>query len=451
MSAPTPIQLPAGGWALRPYQQPLWDYLIDGGKRAAAVWHRRAGKDAICLNWTAVAAHQRVATYWHMLPEYGQCRKAIWDAVNPHTGVRIIDQAFPKALRAKTREDEMMIRFKCGSSWQLVGSDNYDSLVGSPPAGVVFSEWALARPRAWDYLRPILAENDGWGLFIYTPRGRNHGLNTLETARADPAWFAQVLTVKDTEQIPAHVLANELRELVGMWGAEEGQRIYDQEYMCSFSAAIRGAYYGSILERLEVAKQITRVPYDPAYPVTTAWDLGIGDATAIWFLQPVGREVRVLDYYETTGQGLDHYAGVLRAKPYGYLEHLLPHDAEARELGTGRTRVETLQRLGIGRVRVMPRQSVDDGIAAVRNLLPLCFFDAEKCAEGLEALRSYRADFDEKHETLKATPVHDWASHGADAFRTGALGLRASPMSTRHGITSFDGSSRPRVIQAIMD
>ena len=159
------IQLPADGWRPRPYQRDVWNYLERGGKRAVAVWHRRAGKDEFCLRWASVAAFQKVGNYWHMLPMANQARRAIWEAVNPHTGKRRIDEAFPVALRETTREQEMMIRFKNGSTWQVVGSDNYDSLVGAPPVGVTFSEWALADPRAWAFIRPILLENDGWALF----------------------------------------------------------------------------------------------------------------------------------------------------------------------------------------------------------------------------------------------------------------------------------------------
>jgi hypothetical protein len=168
------IRLPHNNWRPRPYQQDLWKYLEKNGKRAVAIWHRRAGKDEVCLHWSAVAAHTRVGVYWHMLPEANQARKAVWDAVNPHSGLRRINEAFPRELRESTRETDMAIRFKSGSLWQLVGSDNYNSLVGSPPVGVVFSEFALADPSAWGYLRPILAENNGWALFITTPRGRNH-------------------------------------------------------------------------------------------------------------------------------------------------------------------------------------------------------------------------------------------------------------------------------------
>jgi phage terminase large subunit len=191
------IELPHD-WSPRDYQQPLWNYLHAGGKRAEAIWPRRHGKDDVALHYTAMAAHERVGVYWHLLPQHNQSRKAIWDAVNPHTGKRRIDEAFPVELRATTREQDMVIRFKNGSLWQVIGSDNYDALVGTPPVGVVFSEWALSDPQAWSMIRPILAENEGWALFITTPRGRNHAHRMYEMARESEDWFCERLTALDT-------------------------------------------------------------------------------------------------------------------------------------------------------------------------------------------------------------------------------------------------------------
>ncbi len=397
-----------------------------GGKRAVAVWHRRSGKDDVALHWTAVAAHQRPATYWHMLPLANQARRAVWEAVNAATSKRRIDEAFPKELRETSRENEMLIRFKCGSTWQFLGSDSYDALVGAPPAGIVFSEWSLADPRSWSYLRPILDENNGWAVFIYTPRGRNHGLTTLKLARSSPDWFAEVLTSHDTGIFEADRLATVRRELIMENGEADGAAIFAQEYECSFQAALVGSYYGGLMEAADKEGRIGSVPYDPAALVHTAWDLGIGDSTAIWFIQLVGQEIHWIDFYESSGVGLDHYAKVLKEKPYAYGQHLLPHDARARELGSGKTRVETLAGLGL-RSRVVPRQAVDDGINALRLMLPRSWFDAAKCERGIEALRSYRREWDEKMATFRPRPLHDWSSHAADAARAGALGLKQRP------------------------
>lgn len=410
------ILLP-NAWRPRPYQRRLWSYLEqDGPRRAVAVWHRRAGKDEVCLHWAACAAMRRVGNYWHMLPEAGQARKAIWDAVNPHTGRRRIDEAFPVEIRETTREADMQIKFVNGSMWQLVGSDNFNSLVGAPPAGLVFSEFALANPAAWDYLRPILAENGGSALFMFTPRGRNHAWKLYDLARGNPGWFAELLTVEDTGAIPPRVIAEERAS--GM-----SEDMVRQEYFCNFDAALPGAYYGKLLQQAEREGRTGRVPWAPELLTHTAWDLGIGDSTAIWFCQIVGQESRIIDYYENFGVGLDHYAKILREKPYVYGEHILPHDAQVADLSTGRSRLQTLAGLGIAG-RVLPREpNIEDGINAVRNLLPRCWFDAEKCGRGLEALRQYRCDYDVERDIYSARPRHDWTSHAADAFRYLARGL----------------------------
>ena len=416
------VRLPHN-WQPRDYQRKLWAYLENGGKRAAACWHRRAGKDDVCLHWAATAAMRRVGGYWHMLPQQEQARKAIWDAINPHTGIRRIEEAFPLQIRAATNATEMKITLKNGSIWQLVGSDNFNSLVGSPPVGVVFSEWSLADPQAWAYMRPILLENDGWALFIFTPRGRNHAHKTLETARKEPGWFGETLTVAQTKRFTAEQLESEHRELVEQYGQEFGEAAFQQEYYCSFDAAIVGAYYAKLLQIAETENRITSVPREPGVVVHTAWDLGIGDQTAIWFCQVVGREVRLIDYYEASGVGLEHYAKVLKEKPYVYGEHILPHDAEPQQLNAdGKSIWETLKGFGI-KGRILPKTSVDDGINAARLLIPKCWFDRVKCERGLEALRQYRTDFDDKLKAFRPRPLHDWTSHAADAFRYLAQGL----------------------------
>jgi phage terminase large subunit len=419
------VELPAHGWRPRHYQEPLWRYLEGGGKRAVSLWHRRSGKDEVALHWTASAAMQRIGNYWTMLPEASQARKAMWEAVNPHTGRRRIDDVFPGELRANVRNDEMSIRFKNGSTWQLVGSDNFDSLVGSTPVGMVFSEYALADPRSWAMLRPILAENGGWAIFPSTPRGTNHLKALYDAATTDPDWFAQRLTVEDTGLFDAAFLARELAEYQRENGQEDGKRLFEQEYHCSFAAAVRGAYYAAYIEKARDEKRIGRVPHDPKREVRTAWDLGIGDSTAIWFFQRSGREVWLIDYYEASGVGLEHYVNLMRSKPYTYADTaaILPHDAEAKELGTGKSRQEVLKGLGV-KSEIAPRLGVDDGINAVRMMLPLVYIDAEKCARGIECLESYRADYDDKRKVLRASPLHNWSSHGADALRYLAVAIR---------------------------
>ena len=408
------IQLP-NNWIAKPHQRGFFRYMEGGGTRYVGVWHRRAGKDASAINWTATAAMQRVGTYWHMLPTLRQARLAVWDGIN-RDGARIIDQAWPTELRANVRNDEMKIQLVNGSVWQLCGSDNYNSLVGSNPVGVVFSEWSLTDPLAWDFVRPILRENGGWAIFIYTPRGRNHGHTLLETARANPSWCSEVLTVKDTGVVSLADIDEERRS--GM-----SEELIQQEYMCSFEAPNTGSYYGRLLEEARRDGRITRVPYDPVLGVHTWWDLGVNDPTAIWFTQTSGFEHRVIDYYEGTGEGLAHYARVLLERGYAYACHHFPHDVQVRELGSGKSRIETLRELGL-EPQIVPNLPVDDGIEALRALLPLCWFDEAKCARGLEALVSYHRKYDEKRKCFAAHPEHDWASNGADAARYFAVGTQ---------------------------
>ncbi len=419
------VRLP-NNWRCRPYQDDTWRYLNAGGTRAVLPWHRRSGKDDISLNWAAVAAMRRTATYWHMLPQAAQARKAIWTAVDPHTGVKRIDQAFPRELRRRTRDQDMFIEFRNGSTWQVLGSDNYNSIVGAPPAGVTFSEYALADPNAWAYLRPILAENGGWANFISTPRGRNHFFRLAEYAKKDPAWHMKKLAVRETGVISPEIIERERRELAAERGDDEADNIINQEYYCDFDAAIPGSYYGKALAKAEKEGRIGSIPYDPRFPVQTWWDLGIGDPTGIWFVQLIGQWIHVIDYYENSGAGADHDARVLlNEKDYSYDSHILPHDADQREWGNnGLSRVAMLKNLKIRPCRVMPQASVDDGINAVRALLPRCKFDAEKCERGLDAMRQYQKVWDDEKRCFSLKPLHDWTSHAADAFRTGAQGQK---------------------------
>jgi phage terminase large subunit len=406
------IQLP-NNWRPRPYQRPLWDYLERGGKRALAVWHRRAGKDSVCLNRTAIAAHERRGVYWHMLPQAKQARKVVWDGID-RAGRRIIDQAFPRSLRVSTNETEMKIGFKCGSIWQVVGSDNYNSLMGSNPVGVVFSEYSIAKPSAWDYIRPILAENGGWALFIYTGRGPNHGLALYRMACEHPGWFSELLTVDDTEVLTPADIDEERRS--GM-----SEEMIEQEYYGSFLGVQAGSFYGKLIAAAEKEGRVTQVPYEPAAPVHTAWDLGYSDDTVIWFYQVVSGEVRLIDYYAAYGQDVAHYAGVIHGKPYSYGNHWVPHDAIPKTLAAnGRSIIQQLWSEGV-KARVAPHLDVQDGIQAVRQMLPRCWFDKERCKDGIEDLRLYQREWDEDRKCFRDKPLHDHTSHSADGFRYLAL------------------------------
>jgi hypothetical protein len=409
-------------WEPRPHQVTLWEALCDGVKRADVVAHRRWGKDEVALHWAAFAALARPGGYWHLLPEASQGRRAIWDAVNPHTGLRRIEEAFPPVMRPTFKDADMKVEFGNGSTWQVLGSDNYNSLVGASVAGVVFSEWSLAKPDAWTFIRPILLENNGWALFLWTPRGRNHAARAFESRQRDPEWFTLKSPATATDVYTPEQLEREQAELIAELGsAEEGMARYASEYLVDFDAATPGTYYAELLGQAERAGRIGRVPIDPALRVDTAWDLGIDDYTAVWFFQQAGREVRVVDYYETSGQGLSAVVGeAIAAKGHHWGAHHLPHDVMVRELATGRSRYETLRGLGLADIRVGAPADPEERVNAARLMIPMCWFDAERCALGLERLRAYRKRWNRATRSY-AGPLHDQASHGADAFGEFAL------------------------------
>ena len=423
-------------WSPRTYQMPLWSFLENGGKRAVAIWHRRAGKDATSLNWTVVSALQRVGLYWHLLPTYNQGRKIVWDGRTKEG--RAFRDAWPKELIKSENNTDMKLELHNGSIWQVVGTDNVDRLVGANPVGVVFSEYSLQDPRAWDYIRPILAENGGWAVFIYTPRGKNHGWDLYQMALRNPSWFCQRLDAHTTGILSKQIIDEE--RAAGMQ-----EELIQQEFFCSFEAGMVGSYYGAILAKLVEQGHYTRVPHDPRLLVDTGWDLGVDDSTTIWFSQSSRTETRIIDYYECSGEGLAHYVRILREKSeqlgYNYGRHFAPHDIEVRELGTGKSRKEIAWKLGL-KFQTVPKLDLADGIEAVRTLLPTCYFDEVRTNKGWASLMNYRKEWDEKRRTFLLQPEHDWASHGADGFRTLAIGLKR---------TSVDRKRLPRQSESQYD
>lgn len=424
-------------WRPRPYQEPLWQYLSAGGKRAVAKWHRRSGKDDVCLHHVACAAHERVGNYWYMLPEYAQARKSMWEAVNPKTGRRRIDDAFPAALRSTTRENEMMIPFKNGSTFQLVGSDNFNSLVGSPPVGLIFSEYALSNPSAWAYMMPIVEENGGWVIFNSTPRGKNHFKRLCEFSAKEPGWFFSSLTADETGVYTQEQLLSILRALQAEHGEEYGRALWLQEYYVSFDAALPGSIWGDCITKLEAANRITTVPHTPGHLVFTGWDLGYDDDTTIWFYQVIGDELHVIDYEEDRFKDVPFYALMLKNKHeqqgYQFGTHWLPHDARPRTIAAGGKSI--LQQFHdanseyngvLGDFRIAPRLDVQEGIQAARATFPRCRFDAGRCELGLDHLKAYRREFDEENNVFSTNPKHDGSSHAADGWRTVSLTWRKS-------------------------
>jgi len=394
----------------------------------------RVSKDEVFLHRIAVAAHERIANYWHMLPETSQGRKAVWNAVNPHSGRRRIDEAFPKELRETTLENEMLIRFKNGSTYQVLGSDNYDSLVGAPPAGVVFSEWPLANPAAWAFIRPMLLENKGWAGFAYTPRGRNHGATFFEAHKNDADWFVEALSARETDVFSPEQLDNELAEYIKEFGKEDGENRFNQEYLVSFTAGVPGSYYGGLMEDAERGGRICEVPWLPDLPVFTAWDLGRRDYNSIWFFQlPAGTRgpVHFVDYLENNGVDVTWYAKELDKRPYRYGTLALPHDAESEHVAADKSVAGTLRTLGYRDQCVVRRSdNINHDINAVRVLLPRARFDKVKCERGISALQNYHKAWDDERKVYNDRPYHDWASNGADAMRAGAVALHEGLLKT---------------------
>ncbi len=407
----------------RSYQVPVLKALDDGYKRVIAVWHRRAGKDKTFVNYVAAAMLDRVGSYFHFFPSYTQAKKAIWDG-RDREGLRFIDH-FPRELVSSRHEQELKLTYRNGSIYQLIGTDNIDAIMSTNPIGCLFDEYSLQDPRAWDYVRPILRENQGWAVFCFTPRGKNHAWHLLNMARGNPEWFVSVLTVDDTKALSHADIEAERRE-----GMDED--LIQQEYYCSFEGVQQGSYYGKQIVQAEKDGRIGSVPFEPNVGVETWWDIGVGDSSAIWFTQSVGREVLVIDYLEASGESINFYAKELQAKPYVYLSHNGPHDLSVREWGSASmkdgkpiTRKDAAKAQGID-FRIVPKVSLESGIDTTRSFLSKCRFDRAKCQRGLDALTSYHKDYDERLRQFRSYPAHDWSSHGADAFRYLAVGHRST-------------------------
>jgi len=412
----------------RDYQLPFLKAMDSGCNRAVKVWHRRAGKDKTDLNFMVKRAMQRKGYYPYFFPTTAMGRKILWDGMDK-SGFKFLDHIPRDLIEGKPNQTEMKLRLKNGSIIQIMGTDNIDN-VGVNPVGCNFSEFSLQNKKAWDLIRPILAENGGWAVFNFTPRGKNHAYDLLKMAQANDKWFAEVLTVDDTKAISKAAIQEERDS--GM-----SEDMVQQEFYCSFELGQEGSYYGKYMTRALQGGRICSVPFDPAVLVDTAWDLGVGDSTAIWFFQQTGGEIHLIDYYERSGEGLAHYASVLEKKKREYNllygNHYAPHDIEARELGTGLSRKEYASQLGLNFV-TLPKISIDAGIEAVRSILPRCWFDARNCDYGTKVLENYRKRLDEKHNVYSNIPQHDWASHGADAFRYLAIAIKQ--YSNNSGMTS---------------
>jgi phage terminase large subunit len=381
--------------------------LLDGKRFAVVVAHRRFGKTVAALNHLireAVLNEKETPRYAYIAPTYGQAKRVAWDYLVKYT----------TPLGGTNNISELRVDF-WGRRIQLYGSDNPDSLRGQFFDGVIIDEVGDQNPKIWtDIVRPALTDRKGWCLFIGTPKGHNHFKELRDRAEKEEGWGLLEFKASETGVVDETELKAAKNEM--------GEDKYRQEFECSFDAAVEGSYYGTMLNELEEKKHMQEIPREELSRTFTAWDLGMGDSTSIWVAQLVGTEVRLIDYYENHGVGLDHYVKWIKDNDYSKAEHILPHDVRVRELGTGKSRLEMLEDSGL-EVKIAPRMGLDDGIQSVRRLLPRCWFNVPKVQTGLNCLRNYRRDYDEKRKIFFERPLHDWSSHGSDSFRYLALGL----------------------------
>ncbi len=397
------------------YQKQLEEAIFkQNKKRALIVWHRRAGKDIECLQIMLLAMLQKVGTYYYFFPTFRQARAVLWDGID-ESGNRIIDMIPRQCIDGKPNETQMKIRLLNGSLFQLIGTDNYDSIAGTNPTGCIFSEYSLQDPTCWEMIiSPILVKNGGWAIFNGTPRGKNHQYKLDLIARDNQdKWYYQKLSIEDTKLIPLEAIEQERRE-------GKSEEIIQQEYYCSYDRGIEGSYYGKLIEKARTEGRLGKVAYDPRGMVNTYWDIGYGDSTAIIFGQQIGSEFRIIDFYENQGEAVSHYIKHIQDKPYVYGQHFFPHDAGSHSLQTGKTLQQVARELGLQAV-ILDRDDLEVGIEATRALLSVCYIDEQKCSHLIKCLENYHKKYNDKMNCYSSTPVHDWSSHAADCARYCAM------------------------------
>ena len=426
------IEIP-NQWTPMQHQMPVWQAMQSGVKRAALCWHRRAGKDSFAINYLATCAMQRPGVYWHMLPSAVQGRKVIWNGIDRH-GRKVLDQAIPPAIRRKKRDDEMFIELINGSIIQVVGSVNFDSLVGANPIGVVFSEYAIANPLAWAYIRPMLAENNGWAIFISTPRGHNHFHRLFKNNEEASNWFCEMRDISQTYRedgspiITTEVLEEERRE-----GMEES--LLQQEYYVSWEGGLQGAYFTEEINDIR-NNRLGFYANDQTKYALTAWDIGVSDKTAIgvFMAHPATGHPILMDAYEDRNKGLPHYIRHVKRwqDEYAFHWHFGPHDLKKTEYTNNRQIVDTAYDLGIN-FEVLFKQDVASSIDNLRAFLRVLHVNENpNTLHVLDMLQSYRRDYDEKNNVFKDKPVHDFASDSSDMMRYAAQAWDPSLLSTQY-------------------
>lgn len=380
---------------------------------ACLVAHRRAGKTVAAINdiiRAGITSQSQFPQFAYIAPFRSQAKAVAWQYL----------KTYSQPIMAGANEAELFVDLVNGAKIRLFGADNADAMRGLGFDGVFLDEFGDFRPSVWgNVIRPTLSDKQGWAVFGGTPKGKNQFWEITETAnRYRDEWYSLTLRASQSGILPQSEL-NAVR-------AQISKDQYEQEYECSFEAAILGAFYGLEMRAASDEGRIGPVPYQPGVPVHTAWDLGYRDDTAIWFYQVIRGEIHVIDYYAVSGVAIPDLADVVLGKPYDYGKHYLPHDARAKTLASGgKSIIEQLaQYLGLSRLAVVPDLSVQDGIQAVRHMLPRCWFDLENTGQGVEALRQYQREYDEDKKAFREKPRHDWTSHPADGFRMLAIAWR---------------------------
>ena len=401
------IEIP---YAPRPQQ---FNLHADPSRFKICVSHRRWGKSVYAITELLrkaleIQTERSDGRFMYLAPYYRQAKQVAWDYLCYYT------RDIPGT---KINQSELRVDLINGSRIRLAGAgDDPDALRGIFLDGIVLDEYADMSPRVWsEVCRPALVDRKGWAIFIGTPKGKNHFWQLYENAEKDKEWTRYLFKASETGVVAPEELVAARKEM--------GEDEFQQEFECSWSAAIKGSYYGSIIEEAESDGRVSKVEVDPALPVHVAWDLGISDSCSLWFFQVTMGEVRFVDFYEHSGVGLEHYVKVMEQKGYWYGDDWLPHDAKVRELGTGRTRAETLINMG-RRPRIVTNHKVEDGINAARLLLHHCHFDELNCEQGINSLRSYQREWDDVKRVFRKTPLHNWASHAADSFRYASMAYR---------------------------
>lgn len=411
----------------RSYQYDFFKAAWGGKKRIILVWNRRAGKDTSSWNYLISAAWETQGIYYYIFPTAIQGRKVLWDGMTTkitwegqESQVMKMLDFIPKPLIKSINNQEMKITLRNGSLIQVLGSDNYNAIMGTNPTGCIFSEYSLQNPNAWQYIRPILDANNGWAIFVFTPRGANHAKELFDMANMDKnkdTWFCQLLTNNETKILDAKGLQR-LRD------EEISEDMIQQEWFCSFTLGIQGSYFAKHLHEAREEGRVGFVPHDKYAKVYTSWDIGL-DCTAIVFFQYCGNEIHIIDYYENKDEEMSHYAKVVLDKNYIYDEHFAPSDASKRTLRDKQSTTQIIRDLGIEFTIINTVEiSLDAGIEYTRQIFPRVWINEPKCGQLIRALENYRRVWDDEFKIYRSKPVHDRWSHGSDAFRYMAIATR---------------------------